>query len=47
MSHLIKLVVILAGFSSAVAQAQLLGWTWESSIPLTHEDFDIIRQTVG
>jgi hypothetical protein len=46
-SNLVKVIVlILAGLTSMPAQAQILGWTWESNIPLTHEDFEIIRQTV-
>ena len=47
MSNFIKaIVLILTGVASVSAQAQILGWTWESNIPLTHEDFEIIRQTV-
>ena len=40
------LVLIVAALASPVAQAQLLGPSFESNISLTREDLDMMRQTV-
>ena len=40
------LVFIVAALASPVAQAQLLGPSFESNISLTREDLDMMRQTV-
>ncbi len=41
------LLLVIAGFASAAAQAQLLGPAFESNITLTQEDLNIMRQTVN
>ena len=41
------LLLIIASFASFAAQAQLLGPAFESSITLTREDLDMMRQTVN
>jgi surface antigen len=41
------LLLVIAGFASAAAQAQLLGPAFESGITLTQEDLDKMRQTVN
>src|SRR6516165_6295882 len=40
------LVFVVAALASPVAQAQLLGPSFESNITLTREDLDMLRQTV-
>jgi surface antigen len=47
MSRLIKiLMLVVVGFVSSAAQAQLLGPAFESNITLTQEDLNMMRQTV-
>jgi surface antigen len=41
------LLVLVAGLASSAAHAQLLGPAFESSITLTQEDLNIMRQTVN
>jgi surface antigen len=41
------LLLVIAGLASAPAQAQFLGLGFESSITLTQEDLDKMRQTVN
>jgi len=41
------LLLVIAGLASSAAQAQLLGPSFESSITLTQEDLDKMRQTVN
>src|SRR6516225_2070716 len=41
------LVLIVSAVASPVAQAQLLGPSFESNISLTREDLDMMRQTVN
>jgi len=40
------LVLVVAALTSAAAEAQLLGPSFESNITLTREDLDMLRQTV-
>ena len=40
-------LLIIAGLASSVAQAQFLGLGFESSITLTQDDLDKMRQTVN
>lgn len=41
-----SVVLVLAGLVSAPAQAQILGWTWESNIELNQDDINLIHHTV-
>ena len=41
------LLLVIAGLASSAAQAQLLGPSFESSVTLTQEDLDKMRQTVN
>ena len=41
------LLLIIAGFASSAAQAQLLGPAFESNVTLSREDLDMMRQTVN
>jgi hypothetical protein len=41
------LLLVIAGFTSAAAQAQFLGLGFESNITLTQDDLDKMRQTVN
>jgi hypothetical protein len=41
------LVFVAAAIASPVAEAQLLGPSFESNITLTREDLDMMRQTVA
>ena len=41
------LVLIVAGLASPAAEAQLMGFSFESNITLTQRDLDLIRQTVN
>jgi surface antigen len=42
-----SIVVALVGLASVPAQAQVLGWTWESNIELNQDDVNLIHQTVN
>jgi surface antigen len=47
LSNILKTVVlIVVGLASASAEAQILGWTWESNITLNQDDLNMIHQTV-
>ena len=41
------IVLVLVGLAGGPAQAQILGWTWESNIELNQDDINMIHQTVG
>jgi surface antigen len=41
------LLLIIAGLTSPMAQAQFLGSGFESNVTLTKEDLDMMRQTVN
>jgi hypothetical protein len=40
------IVLVLVGLAGGPAQAQILGWTWESNIELNQDDINMIHQTV-
>lgn len=40
------ILLLLAGLVTAPAQAQILGWAWESNIELNQDDVNMIHQTV-